>query len=351
MPGLQTLSLQELQEQLQAERRLVSYDSYDITVRQLLDMFESGDIYVPPEYQRQFIWEPDRQSTLIESAFLGIPIPSLFMATNENATWEVVDGVQRLCSLAHFAGNAKHLELLKKASPLVISGLEKLSALNGIPYGSLPKSLQLGFITRPIRVTVLNDKSDLNVRFDLFERLNTGGVALTAQEIRNCIYRGPFNNTLKDLSKNKDFLAVVKFRDGDRENGTPEEMVLRFFAFLERYQIFEHGVKEFLNKYMNDLEKTDLPSEKRELFAKTFKVLRRELPNGIIRGNRAITPVNLYEAVSVGTALAISATKPIGKNILVSNINSAQLKKWTSGGTNSRKMVTNRIQFVRALFG
>jgi uncharacterized protein with ParB-like and HNH nuclease domain len=84
-----------LSAELDQERRTVSFDSYDMTVRQLLDMVESGAIDIAPEYQRQFVWGTDRQSVFVESVFLGIPIPSLFMATNADATWELVDGVQR----------------------------------------------------------------------------------------------------------------------------------------------------------------------------------------------------------------------------------------------------------------
>jgi hypothetical protein len=178
-----------LQDQLDVERRLVSFDSYDLSVRQLLEMFDSGEIEVPPEYQRQFVWNEARESQLIESVLLGIPIPSLFMATNSDSTWEIVDGVQRLGTLAHFLGTPALLKKVNRPTPLTIEGLEKLSALNDQKHQPLPKSIQLLFATRPMRVTVLNDKSDLNVRFDLFERLNTGGVSLTNQEIRNCVCR------------------------------------------------------------------------------------------------------------------------------------------------------------------
>jgi hypothetical protein len=132
-----------LQEQLEAERKLVSFDAYDLTVRQLLDMVEERSVFVPPEYQRQFVWEPARQSTLIESIFLGIPIPSLFMATNKDASWEVVDGVQRIGSLAHFVATKALLEIIDRPAPLTVDGLVKLSALNQQSYASLPKSLQL----------------------------------------------------------------------------------------------------------------------------------------------------------------------------------------------------------------
>ena len=159
---VQPKSVSALQAQLDAERRMVSFDSYDMSVRQLYEMFQEKAIFVPPEYQRQFVWEETRESELIESIFLGIPVPSLFMATNADSTWEIVDGVQRLSTLVHFIAEPNDiLRRIGRAKPLEIQGLEKLTEFNGSTYESIPRSLQLAFQTRPIRVTVLNDKSDL----------------------------------------------------------------------------------------------------------------------------------------------------------------------------------------------
>lgn len=335
----------ELQEQIQKERRLVSFDSYDISVRQLAEMFGAGNIFVPPEYQRQFLWDPERQSHLIESLFLGIPVPSLFMATNTDSTWEVVDGVQRICTIAHFIGSKDLLAIVKRPEPLRIIGLEKIPALDNLAYDDLPSTLQLMFGTRPVRVTVLNDKSDSNVRFDLFERLNTGGIILSPQEIRNCVYRGPFNDTIKELSKEADFVAVTNLQPADEKNGTREEMVLRFFAFLNNYGNFEHSVKGFLNDYMKANANTPVSDKEIQLFKKTFHFLRKELPSGIVRGNRKVTPINLYEAISVGVALSIKAGKTPKKAAKL--LNDTQLRKLTTGATNSKKMVAGRIEYVR----
>lgn len=333
--------------QLEQERRTVSFDTYDLAVRQILDMIGSKDMNVAPEYQRKFVWEPTRQSEFIESVFLGIPIPSLFMATNKDSTWEVVDGVQRLSTLVHFAASDEVRNLvLGTSKSLVLQGLEKLTAFNGQSFRDLPKSIQLAFMTRPIRVTVLNDKSDMGVRFDLFERLNSGGVKLQDQEIRNCVYRGPFNDVLKELAMEENFRRVIKLSEADRTNGTPEELVLRFFAFLENYKEFDHSVREFLNSYM---QKTNLsmPSQSvHDLFTQTFKFLSKELPRGIIRTTN-ITPVNLYEAVAVGTGLVFMRGKKPKTNVISSLLRNEQLKAMTTGGTNSRKMVTGRIEFVR----
>lgn len=336
-----------LQYQLDKERRLVSFDSYDLSVRQLLDMFASGEIEVPPEYQRQFIWSEARESQLIESVLLGIPIPSLFMATNADSTWEIVDGVQRLGTLAHFLGTPELLKKVKRPAPLLIEELEKLPAINDQGHEALPKSVQLMFATRPMRVTVLNDKSDLGVRFDLFERLNTGGISLTNQEIRNCVFRGPFNDQVKSLALDKNFVAVIRLKPGDVKNGTAEELVLRFFAFLQEYKSFDHSVKEFLNDYMKAKAPQKLTKSLEKVFAKTFEILRQELPSGVVRGNRGVTPVNLFEGIAVGTALALNSGKALHQARIKALLDDQKLRAFTTGGTNSKKAVVGRIEYVR----
>lgn len=338
-------SLARLQDQLQKERRLVSFDSYDITVQQMMDMFEAGHIIVPPEYQRQFLWSEGRQSQLIESAFLGIPIPNLFMATNQDSTWEVVDGVQRLCSLAHFKGTAKLLKIIDKDTPLKIASLEKLPDMEGLSLADLPGPLQLMFSTRPIRVTVLNDKSDLSVRFDLFERLNTGGVSLTNQEIRNCVFRGKFNDDLKDCAKSPNFKSAIRLKPADEKNGMPEELTLRFFAYLNNYTEFEHSVTGFLNDYMRQRVNSKLSTTEKRIFDNTFAFIAAELPNGITRG-RNITPLNLYEAVAVGVGLCYKSGKKPKANVLREQLESEELRKLTTGATNSRRRVSGRIEHV-----
>lgn len=336
-----------IQNQLDLMRKQVGFDSYDLAVRQLLDMFESGDIFVPEDYQRQFVWDEQRESMLIESAYLGIPIPSLFMATNPDSTWEIVDGVQRLCTFAHYCGGDILLKLINKKDSLVINDLQKLASLNGTIFESIQKSVQLRLLNCPIRVTVLNDKSDLEVRFDLFERLNTGGVQLTQQEIRNCVFRGSLVNDIKSLANNKNFLKCIHLKPVDKNNGTKEEFVLRYFAYLNKYKTFDHSVKDFLNDYMKDNYKKSIKSVEIKRFEDTFAFLASELPKGIIRGNRKITPVNLFEAISVGTSLALSKKKAsINKKVLNKFINDAELRKFTTGATNTTKMVRSRIEYV-----
>lgn len=340
-----------LQSELEQHRKSVSFDSYDITVRQILDMVGERSIDIAPEYQRHFIWGLDRQSTLIESLLLGIPVPSLFMATNPDATWEVIDGLQRLTTMVNFlADDATILRINPKGKRLRLEGLEKLSEMNGLTFGDLPKSVQLHLQTRPVRVTVLNDKTDRGVRFDLFERLNTGGVELHPQEIRNCVYIGKFNEMLKELAKNTDFRLVVKTTENKERTGNFEELVLKFFAYYQDRQLFVHGVKDFLNEYMDRKTKQfDDERNLRSIFESTFKLLVELLPQGIVRGQRMnVTPLVLYEAVSVGVAdLIAEGVRPDAEK-LREILNDKELTRLTTGATNTKKRLIDRISFVQS---
>jgi len=337
--------------QLEKQRRKVDFDTYDIIVDQLVNMVESGAIDVAPVYQRQFRWDNSKRSHLIESLLLGVPVPSLFMASNRDGTWELVDGVQRLSTLVQFAGSDEAKAKLRLPQDLTLDGLEKLSEFNGLRFSDLPDSLRLQFKHRPVKVVTLSDKSDLVVRFDLFERLNTGGVALTNQEIRACIYRGEFNSFLERMSAVEEFKRVVRLTQKQEEDGTRQECVLRFFAFLHRYSEFEHSVAEFLNDYMAEASKSFSYASGEKIFVDTFKKLEKVMPNGIVRTpTRRTTPINLFEGVSVGAALAIKKCgKLVGKNV-DKWIQSDRLRRFTTGATNNRAMVVGRVEYCRDRF-
>jgi len=336
-------------DQLASERRRVDFDSYDITIQQLVTMVEKGQIDVAPAYQRRFRWDVPRQSELIESLLLGIPIPNLFMATNANATWEVVDGVQRLNTVVHFCGSKDVRAKMGHGDCLQLTDLSKLTTLNGLTFEQLPQSVQLQFNLRPLKVTTLNDKSDLKVRFDLFERLNTGGVRLTDQEIRGCIYRGPFNEFLERLAALPAFRKVVLLQKGSERDGTPEEHVLRFFAFLHRYKKFDHSVVDFLNDYMAESSKRFEYPKNELVFQKTFSALSACFPHGIHRRHR-ITPVNLFEAISVGAAIALEQHGRLRHGGL-DWVESPEMLRATTAATNARRNVIARIELAAEKFG
>lgn len=337
--------MKDFTNQLEKERRKVDFDIFDISVKELASMASEDIIDVAPEYQRQFRWPEKNQSQFIESVFLGIPIPSLFMAANRDGTWELIDGVQRLNSLIHFIGDQDQLKKFNLKKPLKLNGLEVLTEFNGSTFNGIPHTLKLKFNLRPIKVTTLSDKSDLKVRFDLFERLNTGGIKLTDQEIRACVFRGQFNDFLDEMASIESFNKVVNLPEARKNDGTKHELVLKFFAYFYDRDKFEHSVVGFLNDYMAAANTSFNYKKSRKIFEETFNQLADELPNGIKRGSRKNTPFNLFEAISIGAADVINEGLSIRGKKVSKWIEDIELTRLTSGATNSRKRLYDRITY------
>lgn len=341
-------------QQLAEQRRKVDFDTYDVTVDELVRRVGKKRIEIAPVYQRQFRWDPVRQSRLIESFMLGIPVPPLFMATNlapdKQSQWEVVDGLQRLLTLVNFTGDEETREAANlNDTPLRLLGLDKLTELEGMTFAELSEDIRTALEDRPVKVIVLNDKSDLQVRFDLFERLNTGGIALTDQEVRECVFRGPFMDMLSTLSQTDEFKNVVCLPKASWKDGTPEDYVLRFFAFLERYKQFEHSVKDFLNAFTEEAAKDPRVQERTAVFKDTFQYLANTFLDGI-KTRKGMTPVNLFEGIVVGAALAIQRNPALGIPESTEWMTSNELRRLTTGATNSRPRVKGRIEFARDRF-
>lgn len=284
-----------------------------------------------------------------------LPVPPLFFATNveedEGTKWEVVDGLQRLLSLTNFLGDPQTRTVARlHGKPLHLTGLEILPALEGLTAAQLPADVRSGLEDRPVKVIVLNDKSDLQVRFDLFERLNTGGVRLTDHEVREAVYMGEFVDLLTELAETDTFRTVVNFPEQRLRDGTPQDYVLRFFAFKDRYIAFDHSVKQFLNDYCHDAALNPDLNARRESFSLTFSMLAEIFPDGLKRGRQSTTPVNLFEAVSVGAALALEQSPQLPMPASVEWVESAELRELTTGATNDRRRVSGRIEFARDRF-
>ena len=333
------MSITNLSEQLSDQRRKVDFNTYDMSVKELISMVNEGEINIAPDYQRQFRWDEERQSKLVESIFLGIPVPSLFMATNADNTWEVIDGVQRLSTIINFAADidSKARASIGHVEALKLINLNKLSSFNKCTYNDLPSNVQLDFRLKPLKVITLSDKSDRQVRFDLFERLNTGGVKLSDQEIRSCVYRGAFNDLIKKLATDSNFLQITKKPEKAFCDGTMEELVLRFFAYFYDRSSFSND-----NKNLLDMEL---------MFRRVCQILS-ELPYGVVKvANRKNTSTVMWEAVTVGLADALTTGKTQFRlDDFYEWVNEPEFVRYVTGATNSANMLNNRINYARNMF-
>lgn len=143
----------DLQEQLSVQRQKVDVDDFDTTVCELIRMAAETELHTAPVYQRKFRWDEGKESRLIDSLLLKFPIPSIFVAANPDGTWEVVDGLQRISTLVHFAGDDPALlKRVGKADPLTLSELRELTSFNDYRFEDLPAAVQLAFFKRALRV-------------------------------------------------------------------------------------------------------------------------------------------------------------------------------------------------------
>jgi hypothetical protein len=344
---------QALDEQLAKFRRAVDADRFDVTVRELVRMGTTGELHRAPVYQRKFRWDEDRESTLIESIFLGLPVPSIFVATNKDGVWELVDGLQRISTLLHYvADDPQALKEIGKEASLRLRGMEKLKLFNGKTFAELPTSLQLHFYKRGLSVTALSDKSDLDVRFDVFERLNRGGIALTAQEVRACIYQGPFNKLIRELATSPDFETLIKLKRKQFHDGTKEEVVLKFFAYFHDRDNFKGEVTNFLTDYMKRCHEKPTSFDRakgKALFLKVTAALAEGIGGPVLRTGTYVTPINQLEALLVGGADVIRSKGQIRVPKGKAWLDDQQLVAASTKGTNTPSALRERIDRAAVL--
>lgn len=214
---------------------------YDPPVKSLIQEMQDNELIVRPSFQRAAVWDQTRNSRFVESILLNIPIPNLFFAEDDDKTKVVVDGQQRLLALKHFRENRFPLR-----------GLEALAPLNGKRFEDLTERQQKMFSNRTLRCLLISAKSDSEIRFQVFERLNQGGVPLNAQEVRHCVYRGPLNDLLHEVVKDTAWLNAIG-RAEPSARMIDCELVLRFLCFKERIGRYTPPLKGFLNSYMRDI--------------------------------------------------------------------------------------------------
>lgn len=221
--------------------RPVTSQISDWTISSLRDKLDRGQLALQPKFQREYVWatKPELPSRLIESILLEIPIPPIYFGKVAEGRLEVIDGQQRLTTLVKFVSNK-----------FALQKLQSMASLNGKLFKNLATEQQEKILDTPIRSIVIDAAGNRDLRYEVFERLNRGSMILNEQEVRNCVYRGPFNDLLAELEKEAYWR---KAKGGDVPEGRfrEREMILRFFAFADRFHQYAGGLKQFLNEYMS----------------------------------------------------------------------------------------------------
>ena len=264
--------------QIKAKERTVKTQNVEYDLETLVKKINKKTIKLNPDYQRNHRWEDDVSSRLIESLILNIPVPIIYLSQDidvdeeideDFSRYSVIDGQQRLTAIYEFFKNKYSL-----------TGLTVLKELNGSTYNNLPPFLIRRLEERTIKCLRIDSTLDSKVKYDIFERLNSGAVKLEPQELRNATCRGPFNSLIKELAKNEDFITIAKLDpQGVRvKKMEDQELVVRFFSLTHNdgYKDYKGGFKGFLTQKMEVFNKLTLEAieEIKNNFLKTIKLIR-----------------------------------------------------------------------------
>ena len=214
-------------------------------IRSLFEKQKRGRLVLQPDFQRQYVWDRKKASRLVESVFLRVPLPIIYLSEQPDGKEYVIDGQQRLTSLFSFIDGK-----FPSGEPFKLIGLTAYKELNKRAFTELDEELQNRIQDYNLRTVTLLKQSDADLKFEIFERLNTGSEPLNDMELRNCVYRGPYNALLKELAAEPDFLLLLGLTGPDKRM-RDVELVLRFASFYHAtYLKYAPPMKRFYNHDM-----------------------------------------------------------------------------------------------------
>lgn len=344
--------------QKKAKERTVRTQNIEYDLETLVKKIQKNIIKLNPEYQRKHRWSLGFSSRLIESLILNIPIPIVYISQDidvdeeiedDIARYSVIDGQQRLTAIYDFFKNKYALE-----------GMEVLNELNGLKYSELPPFLIRRLEERSVKCLRIDSTIDTQVKYDIFERLNSGSVKLEAQELRNATCRGPFKTLIKKLSKNTNFTELCNLEPDSFKvkKMEDEELVLRFFAltYNKGYIEYKGQFKKFLTAKMEEFNSFDEKTleDMEKSFLKVFNVIRDKF---------GIMPFQKYRSVEGELKLMSNFNAAVFDSIVVAVFLNIKSNKGSSkdfqklfhnenyfasieGSVNDAKKIQNRIDIV-----
>jgi hypothetical protein len=325
------MSIMTLEQELVTAEQAISTDSYSMSIGELISSYKGGEIQVHPEFQRFFRWNDYQKTRLIESFLLGLPIPPLFVFQKGSGQWELIDGLQRVSTILQFVGELR-TKNGDSYSPLILTESKYLPSLKGISWAgapgiaSLPDELKLRFRKSRIDVKIILPRSKEVSKFELFDRLNTGGSQATPQEVRNCLLlmeNAKFFEWFDQLSAHPTFDAAIPLTDKQKSEQYNMELLVRFIVLQQTNEEEAKRIPD-LETYLNErvLALANDPTFDREKAALTFKstfdLLSELYGDGAFRrptatGYTGPFLLAAFEVIAVGVAINLDNVQMHGK--------------------------------------
>ena len=315
-----------LDQEISIARKEIISDGYDMSVGEIMNLYKDKEIVINPSFQRLFRWTDSQKTRFIESLLLGIPIPPIFVVQDDKGIWELIDGLQRLSTIFEFTGILRKPDG-SKLLPSSLGGTAFLPSLAGKKWeetddtanDGIGKEQQLQIKRARLRVEILKKESDPKAKFELFQRLNSGGANLTQQEVRNSVaimLNADMFEWFDRLSKDTNFITTTDQTDAALEQQMGLELVLRFFAFRNVPYVPGLDVHEYLDKALEQMAlNTNFPQQTEEaVFTKTFLWLAQAMDSRAFkRWNEQQGQfmgkflMSCFEVISTGVAANVDA--------------------------------------------
>ncbi len=363
--------ISDMERQINDERARLSADRMDISFGELINMYKVGELVIRPEYQRLFRWKGHQKTALIESILLGIPIPPIFVAEDVNGVWELVDGLQRLSTIISFFGSLDKSLLVKDPDEDIGEDSEEnrnkwelesgdlVEGLEGFNVDTLPKKYVINIKRAVCRVEILRGESNTAMKYELFKRLNSGGSKLTAQEIRNAIYRGvdpTLNRLIEKLSKEENFKKLVSLSAQKKQELYDQELILRFIAFLNNVDTINSNTEKFLDGFMErSVRDGGFDAGYYEsTFNEVMKMLADTCSDDVFRNGRNTFVPAYYEGIMIGIAQNIEKYRE-DPALIAEKIEELKtdtdFKKYSGSASNSKNRIKKRLERANTIFG
>lgn len=365
-------------EEIEENRKHIHTDAYPMSIGEIVNLYNDKELDIHPEFQRIYRWSDEQKTKLIESILLGIPLPSVFVAQREDGVWDVIDGLQRLSTIFSFMGilrdeNDNVLPQLVLNKTEYLPSLENtvwdttISTTTDIVYNELIMDLKRVFKREKIEFKIIKKESDENTKYELFQRLNTGGSSLSDQEVRNCLLimlNHDCYDWLKNLADYTNFRESIPLTEKAISEEGYMELALRFFIYRKTDgDLRNHtDLNEYITSYMQKLFISDFDyAAEADLFKKVFDLFNEALgensfkrfSNGKYSG-AFVTSV--FEVLAIGLSfnnqLLINRTSAISKIKQISEelYENVIFKENMKHGTRATKRFINLINLGKDLF-
>lgn len=349
---------EQLLKDIEESRNTLQTDRLDMSFGEIMNMYEREEIIINPEFQRLYRWTEYQKTRFMESIIMGIPIPPIFVAENESGKWELVDGLQRISTILSFFGILKGYP---EKNNWMLFDADLIKSLEGYKCTDLPIKIRLNIKRASCRIEIIKWNSKYDLRFELFNRLNTGGSPLTNQEIRNCLFRGvssDFNVFLKRLASYDKFVDLMNLDKERVDELYLEELVLRFMTLYQNRTNINIGIAQFMTDFMQEAVNNErFEYEKYEgIFKKVVDVLS-PLGCNVFRTKNGEFSTAVYDTTMIGIAENIDNYGNMEKTEEIKNkieeVKSTDIyrKLTRSGGNNSVGRVKKRLEVAKSLFG